>query len=371
MSRYANGVSALHGRSTRKSWQVLWPHHREDEVPVGHITNGVHVRTWLAPAMQDLYAKYMGADWRDHLADPRMWARIDSVPDAELWETHRVLKAALVRFVRRRVSEQRRRNDYPEELVAAAKDALDPEALTIGFARRFATYKRASLIFHDMARLKRLITNSSRPLQIAGQGPSGSSRQEVLREVREAAFDADLKNRVVFIEDYDINVGRHLVQGVDVAEQPAPPPGGERHQRPEAVAERRPQLLGAGRLVAEAYDGLNGPRSATASPTSTSRNKTAGCRLALRHAENMIVPLYYERDDHSMPRGWVERMKRTIRHAGLALQHRPHGDRLREQLLPPGRRREATTCGRAPRASRLRRRGVFLNSSVARRWLGT
>ena len=93
MSRYANGVSALHGRITRKSWQVLWPHHREDEVPVGHITNGVHVRTWLAPAMQDLYAKHMGADWRDHLADPRMWARIDSVPDAELWETHRVLKA--------------------------------------------------------------------------------------------------------------------------------------------------------------------------------------------------------------------------------------------------------------------------------------
>src|SRR5580765_1401662 len=159
MSRYANGVSALHGRITRKSWQVLWPHHREDEVPVGHITNGVHVRTWLAPSMQDLYAKYMGADWRDHLADPRMWARIDSVPDAELWETHRVLKAAVVRFVRRRLTEQRRRNDYPEELVAAAKDALDPEALTIGFARRFATYKRASLIFQDIARLKRLFTN--------------------------------------------------------------------------------------------------------------------------------------------------------------------------------------------------------------------
>src|SRR5436190_23289230 len=156
MSRYANGVSALHGRITRKSWQVLWPHHREDEVPVGHITNGVHVRTWLAPAMQDLYAKYMGADWRDHLADPRMWALVDSVPDAELWETHRVLKAAVVRFVRRRLTEQRRRNDYPEELVAAAKDALDPEALTIGFARRFATYKRASLIFNDLARLKKL-----------------------------------------------------------------------------------------------------------------------------------------------------------------------------------------------------------------------
>ena len=102
MSRYANGVSALHGRVTRKSWQVLWPHHREDEVPVGHITNGVHVRTWLAPAMQDLYSQHIGSDWRDHLADPQMWARVDSVPDAELWETHRDAEGGLVHFVRRR-----------------------------------------------------------------------------------------------------------------------------------------------------------------------------------------------------------------------------------------------------------------------------
>ena len=116
MSRYANGVSALHGRITRKSWQVLWPHHREDEVPVGHITNGVHVRTWLAPAMQELYAKHIGADWREHLADPQMWARIDNVPDAELWETHRVLKAALVHFVRR----ARRRAAPPHELPRGA-----------------------------------------------------------------------------------------------------------------------------------------------------------------------------------------------------------------------------------------------------------
>ena len=156
---------------------MLWPHHREDEVPVGHITNGVHVRTWLAPAMQELYAKHMGADWRDHLADPRMWARIDSVPDAELWETHRVLKAALVRFVRRRLAEQRRRNDYPEDLVAAAKDALDPEALTIGFARRFATYKRASLIFQDMAAPQAAAHERAAPGadRVLGQGPPGRS----------------------------------------------------------------------------------------------------------------------------------------------------------------------------------------------------
>src|SRR5882724_10401639 len=165
MSRYANAVSALHGRVTRKSWQVLWPHHREDEVPLGHITNGVHVRTWLANAMQELYTQRIGADWREHLTDPSMWSRINNVHDAELWETHRTLKADLVHFVRRVVSEQRRRAGYPDDLVRSAETALDPDALTIGFARRFATYKRANLLFGDMPRILRAITSTDRPVQ--------------------------------------------------------------------------------------------------------------------------------------------------------------------------------------------------------------
>jgi len=321
MSRYANGVSALHGRITRKSWQVLWPHHREDEVPVGHITNGVHVRTWLAPSMQDLYAKYMGADWTEHLADPRMWARVDAVPDAELWETHRVLKAALVRFVRRRLSEQRRRNDYPEELVAAAKDALDPETLTIGFARRFATYKRASLIFHDIARLKRLVTNASRPLQIVFSGkahPADRPGQEVLRAVHEAAFDADLKNRVVFIEDYDINVGRHLVQGVDVwLNNPRRP------QEASGTSGQKVLLNGGLNFSvldgwwAEAYDGLNGFAIGDGiTHVNLEEQDRRDSNSLYDTLENQLIPAYYDRDDHGFPRGWIERMKRTIRTLG-------------------------------------------------------
>ena len=321
MSRYANGVSALHGRITRKSWQVLWPHHREDEVPVGHITNGVHVRTWLAPAMQELYAKHMGADWREHLADPRMWARIDSVPDAELWETHRVLKAALVRFVRRRLAEQRRRNDYPEDLVAAAKDALDPEALTIGFARRFATYKRASLIFSDMPRLKRLFANAQRPVQIVFSGkahPADRPGQEVLRQVHEAAFDGELKNRVVFIEDYDINVGRHLVQGVDVwLNNPRRP------QEASGTSGQKVLLNGGLNFSvldgwwAEAYDGLNGfaigDGITHVNVEEQDRRDAASLYDTL---ENVIIPTYYDRDEQGVPRGWIERMKRTIRTLG-------------------------------------------------------
>jgi starch phosphorylase len=321
MSRYANGVSALHGRITRKSWQVLWPHHREDEVPVGHITNGVHVPTWLAPAMQELYAKHVGADWRAHQHDPQMWSRIENVPDAELWETHRLLKAALVHFVRRRVTEQRRRNEYPDDLIKAAEGALDPDALTIGFARRFATYKRASLIFSDIARLKRLLGNSQRPMQLVFAGkahPADRPGQEVLRQVHEAAFDGDMKNKVIFIEDYDINVGRHLVQGVDVwLNNPRRP------QEASGTSGQKVLLNGGLNFSvldgwwAEAYDGLNGfaigDGITHVSVEEQDRRDAASLYDTL---ENQVIPTYYDRDDQGVPRRWIERMKRTIRTLG-------------------------------------------------------
>jgi glycogen phosphorylase len=321
MSRYANGVSALHGRITRKSWQVLWPHHREDEVPVGHITNGVHVPTWLAPAMQELYAKHVGADWRAHQHDPQMWSRIENVPDAELWETHRLLKAALVHFVRRRVTEQRRRNEYPDDLIKAAEGALDPDALTIGFARRFATYKRASLIFSDIARLKRLLGNSQRPMQLVFAGkahPADRPGQEVLRQVHEAAFDGDMKNKVIFIEDYDINVGRHLVQGVDVwLNNPRRP------QEASGTSGQKVLLNGGLNFSvldgwwAEAYDGLNGfaigDGITHVSVEEQDRRDAASLYDTL---ENQVIPTYYDRDEQGVPRRWIERMKRTIRTLG-------------------------------------------------------
>jgi glycogen phosphorylase len=321
MSRYANGVSALHGRITRKSWQVLWPHHREDEVPVGHITNGVHVPTWLAPAMQELYAKHVGADWRAHQHDPQMWSRIENVPDAELWETHRLLKAALVHFVRRRVGEQRRRNEYPEDLVKAAEGALDPDALTIGFARRFATYKRANLIFSDIARLKRLLGNTQRPVQFVFSGkahPADKPGQEVLRQVHESAFDGDMKNKVLFIEDYDINVGRHLVQGVDVwLNNPRRP------QEASGTSGQKVLLNGGLNFSvldgwwAEAYDGLNGfaigDGITHVSVEEQDRRDAASLYDTL---ENQVIPTYYDRDEHGVPRRWIERMKRTIRTLG-------------------------------------------------------
>jgi glycogen phosphorylase len=321
MSRYANAVSALHGRITRKSWQILWPHHREDEVPLGHITNGVHVRTWLANAMQELYTQRIGADWRERLTDPGMWARINNVHDAELWETHRTLKADLVHFVRRVVSEQRRRAGYPDDLVRSAETALDPDALTIGFARRFATYKRANLLFGDMQRILRLLTNAERPVQLVFAGkahPADKPGQELLRRVHEATLMPELKGRVMFIEDYDINVGRHLVQGVDVwLNNPRRP------QEASGTSGQKVLLNGGLNFSildgwwAEAYDGLNGFAIGDGTTHVNTDEQDRRDRESLyRTLENEVIPLYYERDEHDVPRGWVFRMKRAIQTLG-------------------------------------------------------
>lgn len=340
MSRYANGVSALHGRITRKSWQVLWPHHREDEVPVGHITNGVHVRTWLASAMQDLFTRRIGADWRERLNDSEMWAKINDVHDAELWETHRTLKADLVNFVRRTVSEQRRRAEYPEELVRQAQTAFDPDALTIGFARRFATYKRANMILQELPRLLRLVGSKERPVQLVFAGkahPADKPGQEVLRRVHEASLMPELAGRIMFIEDYDINVGRHLVQGVDVwLNNPRRPQ--------EASGTSGEKVLFNGGLNcsildgwwAEAYDGLNGFAIGDGSTHVNSDEQDRRDSIALYQTlENEVVPLYYQRDEHDVPRGWVYRMKRAIQTLGFRFNtDRMVTDYTRECYLP-------------------------------------
>jgi starch phosphorylase len=321
MSRYANAVSCLHGRVTRKAWQVLWPHHREDEVPVGHITNGVHARTWLAPAMQDLYSRHIGPDWADNLTAPEMWARIEAVSDAELWETHRTLRANLVNFARREVAAQRRANGLAEELVQAAATALDPDALTIGFARRFATYKRANLLFTDIERLTRIVCDETRPVQIVFAGkahPADRPGQEVLKAVVQASMSPRLRSRIVFVEDYDINIARHLVQGVDVwLNTPRRP------QEASGTSGEKVLLNGGLNLSvldgwwAEAYDGQNGFAIGSGVAHVDVGEQDRRDAESLYHVlESEVVPLYYQQDEHGVPHRWVAYVKRAIRTLG-------------------------------------------------------
>jgi len=215
----ANGVSKLHGQVSRKMWQSLWPGVPVDEIPIGHVTNGVHFRSWISAELNHLYDRYMGPSWREEPANRELWSRAESIPAEELWRTHERRRERLVAMVRRRVKEQRVRRGAPEAELQAAAEVLDPDALTIGFARRFATYKRATLIFRDMDRLRRLLTDPARPIQIIFAGkahPQDDAGKQLIRRITEVSRDPVLGRHVVFIENYDMAVARSLVQGVDV-----------------------------------------------------------------------------------------------------------------------------------------------------------
>src|SRR6266853_1026619 len=219
LSRRANAVSALHGEVSRAMWSGLTPGKPEDEVPIGHITNGVHVPSWLAPQMFRLYDRHLGTGWQEHNADPAIWEGIENVDDGELWETHLNLKSQLLEFVRRRAVRQAERRSESSEILQRLGRVLSPDALTIGFARRFATYKRAHLILSDIENLASMVNDPKRPVQFVFAGkahPKDEPGKRMLQQIAMLMRDPKFSDKFVFIEDYDINVGRHFVQGVDV-----------------------------------------------------------------------------------------------------------------------------------------------------------
>ncbi|HOT50797.1 MAG TPA: alpha-glucan family phosphorylase, partial [Candidatus Hydrogenedentes bacterium] len=218
LSTFSNGVSKLHGEVARAMWMRIWDGIPVNEVPVTSITNGVHIPFWISRDLAILYDRYIGPEWISNPDDQTVWKRIDDVPDAELWRTHERRRERLVSFARRRVVAQMQHRGAPSAEVAAANEALDAEVLTIGFARRFATYKRATLLLMDEERLVRLMTNEHQPVQIiiAGKAhPQDSQAKELIRRIIHFARRPEIRNRLVFIENYDINVARYMVQGVD------------------------------------------------------------------------------------------------------------------------------------------------------------
>ena len=219
LSRRANAVSCLHGQVSRRMWAHLWPWRSEEEIPIGHITNGVHIPSWLAWQMHQLYDRNFPAGWVERMGEPEVWQTIYDVDPGELWETHNALKNLMLAFVRRRISRQCRRRGESDEVVETARNLLDPDVLTIGFARRFATYKRSNMFLTDLDRLLHLLSDPDRPIQLIFAGkahPKDEPGKALIRNIVNTRHDARFRNRVVFIEDYDINVCRHLIQGVDV-----------------------------------------------------------------------------------------------------------------------------------------------------------
>jgi starch phosphorylase len=317
----ANAVSALHGEVSRAMWIGLCPGKSEEEVPIGHITNGVHVPSWLAPQMFRLYDRHLGTGWHQHSSEAKIWEGIESVDDGELWETHLSLKSQLIDFVRRRSVEQATRRGEDSEVLQQLGRLLSPDALTIGFARRFATYKRANLILADIERLGAMVNDPKRPVQFVFAGkahPRDEPGKRVLQQIAELMRNSRFADKFVFIEDYDINVGRYLVQGVDVwLNNPRRPLEASGTSGQKVVLNGGLNLSVLDGWWAEAYDGLNG------FAIGTGRTHTDMNVHDLRDGEDLyrvlrdeVIPLYYKRDGDGLPRGWIKRMKRTIRTLG-------------------------------------------------------
>ena len=321
LSRRANAVSALHGEVSRAMWTGLCPGKPEDEVPIGHITNGVHVPSWLAPQMFRLYDRHLGTNWHQHGSEARIWEGIENVDDGELWETHLSLKSQLLEFVRRRAVEQAERRGESREVLQRLGRVLSPDALTIGFARRFATYKRANLILSDIESLASMVNDPKRPVQFVFAGkahPNDEPGKTVLQQIAELMRNSRFSDKFVFVEDYDINVGRHFVQGVDVwLNNPRRPQEASGTSGQKVVLNGGLNLSVLDGWWAEAYDGMNGFAIGTGRTHSNMNvHDTRDAEDLRRTLREEVIPLYYQRDRDGLPRGWIKRMKRTIRTLG-------------------------------------------------------
>ena len=317
LSRHANGVSKLHGEVTRSLWKDVWTGVPVHEVPITSITNGVHTKTWMAPEFSALYRKYL-RDWEEHLTEPDFWRGVIDIPDTQLWETHQKLKLRLVEFVRERIRMRRERVGESPEALRSANQILDPEILTIGFARRFATYKRGALLFSNQERLHRLLNDTTRPVQFIFAGkahPRDEAGKALIQEVYKFSRQAGLENRLVFVEDYDSYIARRLVQGVDLwLNHPLRPL--------EASGTSGMKLAPNGGLNLSVLDGwwregYNGNNGWAIGPeiengTIEFQNEVDASSL-YQLLENQIIPLYYAKPDGKLPLAWLQLMRESIR----------------------------------------------------------
>lgn len=319
--RYSNGrnaVSELHGVVSRKMWNGLWPEKDENAVPITHVTNGVHTATWLARRMRVLYEKYLGQDWQDHVDDAAYWSRINLIPNKELWEVRTHLKRKLAFYAQERARLRWLKADYHPVQVIAGGAMLDPYVLTIGFARRFATYKRANLMMRDFEHFLEIINQPNRPVQVLFSGkahPADEPGKMLIQEVYRAVKKAENGGRIVFLEDYDMNIARYLVQGVDIwMNTPKRPNEASGTSGMKAAANGALNFSVLDGWWREAYNGHNGwAIGPDAELSDTDQDKT-DLESLYKTLEYEIIPLYYSnRDAVDVPNLWVERIKESLR----------------------------------------------------------
>lgn len=317
-AHFANGVSALHEKVARKMWSNLWPNVPLEEIPITHITNGVHTDTWLAASLADVFNQYLGAEnWHEEPDLTTPWQAITTIPDKLLWDTHQRLKTQMIDFLRDRVARQRRRHGETPVRVAEAFDLLDTEALTIGFARRFATYKRASLIFKDLKRIQRILSDPDRPVQILFAGkahPADEPGKALIKQVHLLSQTPEFAGRIIFIEDYDMNIARHLVQGVDIwLNTPRRPNEASGTSGQKAALNGIPNFSVLDGWWDEGYNGHNGWAIGEERDYKNHDIQDEADATSLYNIlESEIIPAFFDRNELGIPERWLDTMKESI-----------------------------------------------------------
>jgi starch phosphorylase len=317
LSARSNGVARLHGEVSRSMWKRVYAGAPTHEVPIGSITNGIHHRSFVAGPIRRLYDQYLGPKWVTDPQDAALWDRVEQIPAEELWRAHERCRERTVTFARARLGTQLARRGMSRKDVAEAAEVLDPAALTIGFARRFATYKRATLILRDPARLAKILNDPARPVQLLFSGKAHQKDEpgkELIRKVVHLAAQPEFRHRIVFLEDYDINVARHLVQGVDIwLNTPLRPLEASGTSGMKSVVNGGIHVSILDGWWAEAYDRSVGWAIGEAEEYADKEQaERVEAEMLYRQLENDIVPLFYDRT-HGLPREWIAMMKRSIR----------------------------------------------------------
>jgi starch phosphorylase len=316
MSGYCCGVSKIHGQVTRRMWQTLWPELNEDKIPISYVTNGVHVPTWMAPEIYHLLEKHIGPDLMKKHDDPGMWEAIEGIPDEEFWAIRQNLRRKLVHIIVQKAQRLWSDEQATAEQVLAAGSLLDSETLTIGFVRRFTEYKRPGLVFADIERLKRILNNPWRPVQIIFAGkshPADLASKHVLHEIYNLAKDRQFRGHVAFVEDYDMRLARYLVQGVDLwLNNPRRGQEASGTSGMKACVNGVPQLSVLDGWWVEGFKGDNGWEIGKPEVSAEAEDRTDALSL-FQLLEEKITPLFYDRDREGIPHGWVRVAKNAIR----------------------------------------------------------
>lgn len=313
-----NAVSELHGEVSRKMWHFLWNDKSESDVPIGYVTNGVHTANWLARRLKNLFIQYLGMDWYEHLDEPEFWSKVDEIPDSELWAVRLHLKRKLAFYLRERVRDRWTHGGFHPVQVVSSGVLINPYALTIGFARRFATYKRASLVMRDVDRLLELVNRPNMPVQIVFAGkahPADEPGKQLIQQVYRTVKKAETGGRIVFLEDYDMNLARYLVQGVDVWMNTP-----RRPYEASGTSGMKAALNGALNFSVldgwwrEAYNGKNGWAIGEDKEYESSDAQDAlDAESLYTTLEKEIIPLYYDRDPKEVSHEWIARVKDNLK----------------------------------------------------------